>query len=301
MGTMRRLKESLEALVERGDRLTGGALSVLQDALQHFARARAPEAAAAMAYYALLSLFPLMLVLVAVSSFFLGREQVQREAISLITQALPISEELIARNIQQVLRLRGTVGIAGLLGALWSATGVFTVLVRHINLAWSDAELRSFLEKRLVGLVVVTTLAVLLVLSLLSSAAFDLLAQFQVPLAGGVAIYETPLWDLLSALVPALATFLMFLAFYRWVPNTRVRWRAACWGALVATLGWRVAIEGFTCYIRTGLVDFELVYGSLAIVVVLLVWIYLTGLIALLGAHVGAAVDRRVKSSESGP
>jgi membrane protein len=299
---MTNLKDRLDSLAERADELSGGALSIVQDAMKRFGETRAPEAAAGMAYYALLSLFPLLLVLVAVSGFFLRQEQARQEVVSFITQAIPISEGLITRNIEQILRLRGTVGLVGLVGALWSATAVFTILVRHVSLAWSNTESRGFLEKRLVGLVVVGTLAVLLILSLLSSTALDLLARFQIPLdGGGVAIYETTFWRLLSALVPGFLMFLLFLALYRWVPNTTVRWRAALWGALLAAVGWQVAAEAFSWYVGSGLVNFELAYGSLATVVVLLVWVYLSGLITLLGAHLTAAVDRYLRSSEPPP
>lgn len=296
---MTSLKDRLDTLVERADQLSGGTLSVVQDAVQRFSETRAPEAAAGMAYYALLSLFPLLLVLVAVSSFFLRQEQARQEVITFITQAIPISDGLIARNIEQILRLRGTVGLVGLIGALWPATAVFTILARNVNLAWSDTESRGFLEKRLVALVVVGTLAVLLVLSLLSSTALDLLARFQIPLNGGGALYSTTFWRILSALVPGFLMFFLFLALYRWVPNTTVHWRAAFWGALLAAMGWQIAAEGFTWYVSSGLVNFELAYGSLATVVALLLWIYLSGLITLLGAHLTAAVDRHLGASES--
>lgn len=297
--TVTDLKDRLNTLVERVDRLSGGALSIIQDAMERFGDTRAPEAAAGMAYYALLSLFPLLLVLVSVGGFFLRQEQARQEVVFFITQAIPISENLIARNIDQILELRGTVGVIGLVGALWSATAVFSILARNVNLAWSETESRGFLEKRLVALVVVGTLAVLLVLSLLSSTALDLLAKFQIPLdGGGLALYDTIFWRLLSALVPGFLMFLLFLALYRWVPNTDVHWRAAFWGALLAAVGWQIAAEGFGWYVGSGLVDFELAYGSLATVVVLLLWVYLSGLITLLGAHLSAAVDRHLGSSE---
>ena len=296
---MTNLKARLNTLVRRADELSGGTLSILQDAMERFGETRAPEAAAGMAYYALLSLFPLLLVLVAVSSFFLRQEQARQEVVLFITQAIPISEGLITRNIEQILELRGTVGLIGLVGALWSATAIFSILARNVNLAWSKTESRGFLEKRLVALVFVGTLAVLLVLSLLSSTALDLLARFQIPLdGGGVALYDTVFWRLLSALVPGFLMFLLFLALYRWVPNTEVHWRAAFWGALLAAVGWQVAAEGFTWYVGSGLVDFELAYGSLATVVVLLLWVYLSGLITLLGAHLTAAVDRHLEEPE---
>ena len=138
-----------------------------------------------MAYYTLFSLFPLLLALVAAGSFLLDRQHVFQQVIDLVTQAFPISQNLLEENLRQVLRLRGAVGLIGLGGALWSATGAFTVLTRNINRAWRKAPPRGFLQSRLVALGMMGSLAVLLVISLLLSTALNVLSRFQVPGAAG--------------------------------------------------------------------------------------------------------------------
>jgi membrane protein len=233
-----------------------------------------------------------MLTLIALGSFFLEREQASQQVVEFVVQGIPISRELIERNVKQVLDLRGTVGVVGLVGLLWSATGVFSVLAHNVNRAWSEAESRSFLERRLVALGMVGALAGLLALSVLSTVVLSLLPQLQIPLAGGMSIYDTTSWAVLSNLVPWMFTFLMFLALYRWVPNTVVAWPAAAAGALIATLAWEGITGVFTWYLRSGLVRYELIYGSLGAVVVLMLWIYLGSWITLLGAHLSAAVAR---------
>jgi membrane protein len=285
---MDRLKDAYKT----ADRLSGGLLGLLKDSFRRFGDARAPEAAASMAYYAFFSLFPLMLTLIALGSFFLEREQASQQVVEFVVQGIPISRELIERNVKQVLDLRGTVGVVGLVGLLWSATGVFSVLAHNVNRAWSEAESRSFLERRLVALGMVGALAGLLALSVLSTVVLSLLPQLQIPLAGGMSIYDTTSWAVLSNLVPWMFTFLMFLALYRWVPNTVVAWPAAAAGALIATLAWEGITGVFTWYLRSGLVRYELIYGSLGAVVVLMLWIYLGSWITLLGAHLSAAVAR---------
>jgi membrane protein len=195
--------DEVKTIYRRANDLSGGSLGILRETFQRFNEARASEAAAGMAYYALFSLFPLLLALVAAGSFFLESERAYREVVDLVTQAIPVSRGLIERNIRRVLELRGTVGIVGLIGLLWSATGVFTILANHINRAWPEAEMRSFLEKRLVALGMVGALAGLLVLSLFSTAVLNLLPRLQVPLWGGLSVYETPLWAIISKLVGA--------------------------------------------------------------------------------------------------
>jgi len=287
---MMNLTDRLEAAFRRADELSGGVLSILKDTIQRFGDARASQAAAGMAYYALFSLFPLLLFLVAAGSFVLESEQAYQQAVGLVTEAAPISQELIESNFQQVLRLRGPVGIVGLIGSLWSASGFFTTLAYQINRAWPEADSRHFLERRLVALGMVGSLAGLLALSLISSAVLDLLPRLQVPLWGGVSVYETPLWAVLSNVVPWLFTVFLFLGLYLWVPNTPVKGSAAFGSALVAAAAWEVASNAFAWYLGSGLARYKVVYGSLGAVVALMLWIYISSWIILFGAHLSAAM-----------
>jgi membrane protein len=294
-----------QALYRWANEHSGGLLTVLRRAFQSFNAARAAEAAASLAYYTLFSLFPLLLALIAAGSFFLEGEQVRREVVASVTQAIPISQELIESNVQRLLERRGTVGLVGLIGLLWSGTGVFTALARHINRACSESEPRNLLEQRLVALGIIGMLAVLLLLSLLSAPLLSLLSQLQL----GLPFYETRLWTILSDVLPwlriqPLFTLLIFMALYRWVPNTAensaaVGWREAFGGALFVALAWEGAKRGFTWYLGSGLVRYRLVYGSLGAVVALMLWIYLSNWLALFGAHLSAAIALHTQSPSS--
>jgi membrane protein len=186
--------------------------------------------------------------------------------------------------------MRGAVGLIGLGVALWSASGVFTILTRNINRAWTEAPPRGFLQSRLVALGMVGSLAALLVISLLMSTALNVLSHCQVPLVDLGSLYGTPLWTALSDLVPWFFIFLLFLALYRWVPNGQVQWSAALWAALVVALAWEIAANAFAWYVSSGLARYRIVYGSLGTVVALMFWIYLSSWIIVFGAHLSAAV-----------
>lgn len=291
------LKETLRAKAKAGyeqvNQISRGALDILVHALQSYSRARAGEAAASLAYYALFSLFPLLLFLVTIGSSILKSDQVLQHVLEFTETALPTSQELVKKNIQEVLARRGAVGLVAAVGLLWSATSVFAILARNINLAWHNSKPRNFLHTRLVGVMMVGILAVLLILlSLLSTTVFNLLPRLDVtaPLWGNTPIYQTYSWKIASRLIPWFFTFLMFLGLYRWVPNTRVNWSEAIWGALVGASGWEITKSGFTWYLRSGLAKYQLVYGSLGTVIALILWIYLSSVIVLFGAHLGAAV-----------
>jgi membrane protein len=95
----------------------------------------------------------------------------------------------------------------------------------------------------------------------------------------------------ITGIVPWLLVFLLFLGLYRWVPNRNVPWRSALWSALAAALAWEGASAAFTWYLSSGLARYALIYGSLGTVVALLLWVYISSLIVLFSAHLGAAID----------
>jgi len=268
---------------------------VLRDAMRHFNDVRAAEATASIAYYAIFSLFPLLLALIVAGSSVLESEQVQQEVLDIVDEVFPVSHSLIERNIQAILRLRGTVSFVALIGLVWSATGALTALARNINYAWAEAKPRNFLERRILALGMVAGMAILLALSSISNTVLDVLARLSVPLWNTLSTYASPLWALLSDVAPRVFTFFALWGLYRWVPNTEVKWSEALWGASVATLAWEIATNGFTWYLSSGIVQYELLYGSLGAIVALMLWIYIISLITLFGAHLSAAIARQTR------
>lgn len=296
------LEEILKSGYKQANRLSGGILSIVVRAGQSFHEARAAEAAAGIAYYALFSLFPLLIIVISLGSFVLDSEQARQLVLDFVAENLPTAQELVRNNMNRVIQLRGLAGIVAAIGLSWAATAVLSILAKNINLAWHTAERRSFLISRLVALGMVGGLVILVIFSALTtSLLFSLVAQFKAPLWGNVAIYETFIWHLASRLVPSLLMFMMFFSLYRWVPKTKVSWQEAGWGALVAIVGWDLSKAGFTWYLSSGLARYQLIYGSLGTVVVLMLWIYVGSLIILFGAHLSAAIGRTTKSDHPSP
>jgi len=282
----------LTALYDWANGLCVAALGIVWDAIQHFGRANTSEAAASITFYAIFSLFPFLLALIVGGSFVLQSELVQQWVLDTVVEILPVAEGMIEKNIQVVLGRRGAVGVIALVGLVWSATSVLTILARNINRAWTDAEARSFVEDRLMALGMITGLAVLLGISSISNTVFNVLARFSVPIGGGFLMAKTPMWTTLLSIVPRLFAFFALLGLYRWAPNTKVQWSEAFWGALIATPAGEIATDGFSWYLSSGIVRYELVYGSLGTIVALMLWIYISILTMLFGAHLSAAVTR---------
>jgi membrane protein len=282
--------ENLQVIFRRINQSTGGTLSIISIAIRRFGQTRAAENAATLSYYTLFSIFPFLISIIVAGSFFLEREDVYQRVQDLVTQVFPASQALIQENLNTVLTLRGTVGIVGLLGLIWSGTGLFSNLIFSINRAWPNTRPRNFLRKRLAGLGVAFSLALLLGLSIITTTTVNIFLSLDLSQFGLGALEILPLRSILTRFLSWLMKGFIFFGVYMWAPNTRVPIRAAAWGAGIAATGWEFATAAFTWYLTSGIARFELVYGSLGTVVVLMVWIYIGALVVLFGAHLSAAI-----------
>jgi membrane protein len=284
------LKGEGQRVYNRANRLTGGILGIVVDMVDGFTKARGAEAAASITYYVLFSIFPLLLSVIALGSYFLEDDQVMHQIVQFVQASIPVAADMILQNIEEVLEARGTFGFIGVGSLIWSASAAFTSLFRNINRAWMRASPLNALLARLVGVVVIFALVLLIAVIRVASATANLLPTFDVELLDD--FYESFLWLLLSGLVPLVLTFLIFMSLYRWIPNTKVRWSEAFWGALVASVGWELTTNLFTYFLSQGILQYKVVYGSLGTMIALLFWIYLNSTIILLGAHLSAAIAR---------
>jgi len=270
------------------DHLSGNRFGILENAIKSFTEKQAAQASAGLAYYSILSIFPLLLVFIAAGSYFIDTNQVFNVVTQFIQQALPISRQIINENLQEILQTRGTAGVISILTLLWSASGMFTNLAYNINLAWSRAARRNFLQNRLVGLWMIVGLIGLIVFSLALSWITQRLPHMDIAHASPTGLL---LLRLLSAFGSWLMIFLVFFTLYHRIPTMRVKWNSTLWGALLASLAWKAVTTGFTWYLNSSFGRYQLVYGSLGAIVAFLFLIYIISLITLFGAHLSAAIE----------
>jgi len=278
----------LKHFYQNANHLSGDRFGILNHAVKTFTEKQAAQASAGLAYYTLFSIFPLLLVFVAGGSYFLDSHQVFDTVTQFVQQALPISKQVINENLSEILEERGTAGIISILTLLWSASGMFTSLAYNINLAWPRASRRNFLQNRLIGLWMIVGLIGLIVLSLLLSWITNRLPFMDINHASPS---DLILLRLLSGFGSWLMIFLLFLTLYHWIPTLRVRWSATVWGALIASLAWKLVAAGFSWYLDSNFGQYQLVYGSLGAIVAFLFLIYIISLITLFGAHLSAAIE----------
>lgn len=280
----------MQGLWSRGKHILGFVWAVIQTAAVRFTRLRAAESAAGMAFYAMFALFPLLLFLIAAGSAFLQSDQVRQEVVNVVATLFPSADQVVVSNLREVLALRGPASIVASLSLLWSASGFFSILSHQINRVWPGAQPRNGWQGRLLGLAIVAALALMLILWIFLSTIFQLMFRFTLPVLGQIDI-SAGLRRLASLVISWILPLTFTLILYRFVPRQRPHTSSALVGAATATLAWNLATAGFTFYIASGLARYQLVYGSLASVVALIFWIYLSNVIILLGAHVSAATQ----------
>jgi membrane protein len=239
--------------------------------------------AASIAYYGLLSIFPLLLFLVFLGSQFLESEEARTALNATLSEVIPAASETVRQVVDQTIDARGSIGLIGGIGLLWSASTLFNQLTTSLNVIW-DASPRPFWRRRLVALTSVLTIAILFILSIVFSA----LAVIRLPGQG------TILWQWLNFSVGLGVTVLLFWVMYHGIPNRPVKIWASFGGALLSGILWQGAKGVFAWYLASGLNNYGAVYGSLASVIALVLWVYISAIILFLGAEFGASLQREL-------
>lgn len=245
----------------------------------------APHLAAGVAYYAIFSVFPLLLGLLAIMGLVLNSPDLQQQFLEFITANIPGSSGFVSRNLGLIVKWRGTLGTVAIIGLLWSGRAVFAAMNRAINRAWGIRQDRPFYLALPQQMAMTVILGGLLLVSTVSSSVIQLLNN---QIFG--ASHQEPLLDLgLSYFalygVPSIITLAAFLLMYRFVPNRKMRWSYVWPGALIAAFLFETAKVLFFWYLETFAV-YDQIYGSLASVMVFLFWAYWSALILILGAEI---------------
>lgn len=245
-----------------------------------------PFAAASIAYYALLSIFPFLLAVAAVSTHFLEHERVQSAIQETLRAYLPPrAHAVILENVQEAIRLRGPVGVAAVIAYLWSASAAVGAVRHTLNRIWDVKRSRPFWQRKL--LEAGTTLALAGVLGALAiiSVGLSILADlgWRIPLSGR--LHDLVLAGPAREAAALGLAFGAFLLVYGILPNRPLRLRWLWPGALIAAVLFEVARHAAFWGLAL-FAQYHLVYGSMAGVVIFLLWTYVTATILLIGAEI---------------
>ena len=275
------------------------ALRLIARTVQEMSDDDATHMAAAISYYALISLFPLILGFIAVASFLIDDASTQQQITEWVASFLPGSEEFVNQQIEQVLTLRSTIGAFAIVSLLWSGSAVFGGITRSINRAWDVhqdrplhiSKARQLLMALLTGFLFLTSTTITTFLR-----AYERFASEDFPYASmfldtnSVAILQVSSFALI---------FVVFLMLYKYVPNTKTYWQYIWVGALVAAVLFEITKNLFIVYLNR-FANFQNVYGTLTPVIALMFWAYLSGLILILGAELSSEYGRIKRGAARG-
>jgi membrane protein len=246
----------------------------------------------AIAYTAMLSVFPLLLAVIAVLGRFVEQPQAQATAVNAMRPYLPADTLALFRDtLTAVARSRGRVGMVATFGLLWAATAAAGTLRHALNRVYRVAEPRAFWRRKLVEFGLVSMGGVFLSLSLVTSAVVQT-AEAVAPVGSLVErVLRSPLPALAGALVPWVFSALSFFVVYRFLPNARLSRPTLVVGTAMAVLLFEAVKLAFFWYLRT-LASYPLVYGPLAGLIVFMVWMYLVAALTLGCAEVMVLRER---------
>jgi membrane protein len=271
-------------------------LADFKHAFERFQKDQMSDWAAALTYYSLLSLFPALLFGVAALGFFGGSGLIADASDYLLTAGAPRETvDAVTKALESAQSQRSTAAtalIVALATSLYGASGAFGAVGRALNIVWRVEEGRNFIRKKVHDVIWTLLLLVLVLITFVlifvgGSVAQDLLGAI------GLGDFVGSAWLIARWPAALVAAMLIYAIVYYAAPNVEVpRFQFITPGAVVGVVAWIIASAGFFFYVSK-FSSYSATYGAFAAVVILLVWLWLTNMVLLLGAELNAAIDLR--------
>lgn len=249
--------------------------------------------ASQLAYYLVLAFFPFLIFMITLIGFINLDESAVMDGLSGL---LPISVfELMESIIIEIIGSQNT-GLLGIsiLVTIWTASSGFRAVIKGINKAYNLEDDRNYIRKTIRSFFGTVALAFAL-LSALALLVFGniigkyLTSTLPFPEITGI------IWSILRNGVVIIALILVFATIYRYAPAKKIRWKEVLPGAVISALGWLLLSMGFSFYINN-YSNYSRVYGSLAAVFILMIWLFLTSMIFIFGVEINSVLAINTKN-----
>jgi membrane protein len=252
--------------------------------------------AAAMSYFGLLTLFPGLILLLALGKRLAAGTEVLNEMLRRVAQAYPGSGDFLDTTIRSLSDLGTGVIITCVIVVLWAGSWVFAVVERALNRIWHTTS-RTFLHGRALTLGMIGIAGLVLTVSVLVTSLLVTVQQLAGRLSPRqlerwvwLSTFGSLFWQLVFAVVSIVITVVLFMLVYRFMPNARVSLRDTVPGAIIGGVLWEVAKYIFAWSLHY--FHYDQIYGSVGAVVAVLTWGYVSSLILLYGAQLTAVFHR---------
>ena len=254
------------------------------------------QAAASIAYYFLFSIFPLALFMVIFLSYFLDVPTIQEQLVTFLRNNIPGSEQLVIENLQNMLSNRASTSLLASVTLLWSGSGMFNGIISNVQKAWPETRERGYFVNRffaVIGiLILVIAVAGLMIFSILFNVE-DISAYLKFNIG------NSKLLNFFTAyFIPILLLYLLSFLLYYVIPTADVNRKAARISAGIFAVIWRLFTSLFGAYVLSPMNRYDLIYGSVATIVILLLYMYFSAFIIIYPAHLTAALTHYYRKQE---
>ncbi len=254
--------------------------SFLNQVIEGMGKDGASEVVGAISYYVILSLFPLLLGVISILGFFLPSATIQDQIFKFVEANLPAANDILRLNITGIINIRGPLGVVSIVALFWSASAMFSAINRGVNRAWGLNVRHPFVVRKAREVAMSLSASVFFYIAVTVAA---VLASFDT--GGGIT------GGFLFFLSELLLVFIVFIMVYKTMPQTKTYWRYVWPGALFSTAAFEMARTFLGVYL-TKFSHIELVYGSIASIIILLVFAQYVSFILILGAEISSEYSR---------
>ncbi|CAE6727267.1 YihY/virulence factor BrkB family protein [Nitrospira defluvii] len=255
--------------------------------------------AAQLAYYFLLALFPALLFLTALIGLFPLKETLP-ELMQYLQTVLPADAlSLLERYLENVVQgSGGDILSLGLLGALWASSSGVTAIMEALNVVYGAKETRPYWKVRLIASLLTIGLAGFIILSMTLILYGARIGEWIANIVGMGWLFLLS-WNILQWPVATLLMLFALAVIYYICPNIEHDWRWVTPGSVCAVSLWLALSLGFKVYVEH-FGNYNAAYGSIAGVIVLMLWLYLTGMVMLLGGEINAQIEQAAAALRRG-
>ncbi len=265
--------------------------NLVKNSVREFLSDNCPLLAAAISFNLLLSLFPLILALITLVSFFFDSPAAREQIIQGVTYLFSASSDLITSIVNDVMASRGAVGVLSIILLIIGGLSFFDAVRKSLNVVWRAPKPQSFLKGEVMDILMMFVMALLFFVAYLILIFINLLGQLNIGFFINFPGYGLLLLHFVVILLDIAILFLVFLSLYRFIPNLRLGWRNVWAGALMAAVFSEAANILFSWYLAN-FSPYNPVYGSIAAVIAFLIWAYLIALIGLFFAKISSVSVR---------
>lgn len=240
---------------------------------------------AQIAYYLILSFFPFLLFLINLLSF----THITKELlIADFSKFLPAEASVLLKNvlIQTIQAKSKSLLVVSVIGSLWAASKGIKSIMKGLNKAYDAEEDRNFIRLNAISITTTIAITVMIIISFTLIVLGKILGTYLFGLFGAKALFGI-IWTILRYCIALAIIFSAFSLIYKFVPNRNIKFRSIKVGTIFTTIGWVTTSYLFSFYVNN-FANYEKIYGSLGGIIALMIWLYISAVIILLGGELNA-------------